>query len=144
MIVNRVIEAIKNIQKNDFENALIQISIGLDSVAGFKYPNIKTTERCVKIIEEYRAKTTGKYRVGGFFPKWNKSGKVFDSIGKIRALISGCITWDACDSVISRNDFDEWEIIEYEVVIKDTKSVSEVLKPEINENICENFIRYHI
>ena len=54
MIVNRVIEAIKKIQKNDFENALIQISIGIDSVAGFKYPNIKTTERCVKIIEEYR------------------------------------------------------------------------------------------
>ena len=68
-MVNRVIEAIEKIQINDFENALIQISIGLDGVAKSKYPNIRTTERCVKIIEEYRDfiyrfSTLGKVSIG--------------------------------------------------------------------------------
>jgi len=69
-MVNRVIEALEKIQINDFENALIQISIGIDGVAKYKYPNFGTSERCVKIIEEYRYfiyrfSTLGKVSVNG-------------------------------------------------------------------------------
>lgn len=53
-MVKRIIEAIDKIDKHDFENALIQISIGIDGVAKEKDPGLGTTKRCVKLIEEYR------------------------------------------------------------------------------------------
>jgi hypothetical protein len=53
-MVKRIIEAIEKIEKNDFENALIQISIGIDGVAKLKYPGLRTTERSIKLVEEYR------------------------------------------------------------------------------------------
>lgn len=53
-MVRRIIEAIQKIEKNDFENALIQISIGIDGVAKQKYPNLKTTRRNINLVNEYR------------------------------------------------------------------------------------------
>ena len=68
-MVNRIIEAIDKIEKNDFENALIQISIGIDGVAKYKYPKLGTTKRCIKLVEEYRDfiyrfSTIGKVSIG--------------------------------------------------------------------------------
>lgn len=53
-MVKRIIEALEKIEINDFENALIQISIGIDSVAKKKYPKLKSAERCIRLIENYR------------------------------------------------------------------------------------------
>jgi hypothetical protein len=57
-MVKRIIEALEKIERNDFENALIQISIGIDIAAKNKYPSLtgsgKVGERCTKLIEEYR------------------------------------------------------------------------------------------
>lgn len=68
-MVKRIIEAIEKIEKNDFENALIQISIGIDGIAKLKYPGLRTTERCIKLVEEYRDfiyrfSTLGKVSIG--------------------------------------------------------------------------------
>ena len=68
-MVKRIIEAIEKIEKNDFENALIQISIGIDGVAKHKYPQLRTTERCIKLVDEYRDfiyrfSTLGKVSIG--------------------------------------------------------------------------------
>ena len=58
---------------------------------------------------------------------WNKSGKVYDTLGKLRATITNKIS-SYYSSV--REEVDDWEIVEFEVVEKDIKQVHEVIKPE--------------
>ena len=53
-MIKRIFEAIEKIEIGDFENALIQISIGIDGVAKIKYPELNTTKRCIKLIDDYR------------------------------------------------------------------------------------------
>lgn len=72
-----------------------------------------------------------KYRLAGGEPKWNKSGKVFDSIGKLRLMISNCMTYNSyARNAHNLNDFSNWEIVEYEVKELSTKKVHEIVKPE--------------
>lgn len=73
------------------------------------------------------------FRLAGSEPKWNKSGKVYDTLGKLRSAITNCMSADKSlrrFGLKPMNDFSDWEIIEYEVVEKDIKSVHEVVKPE--------------
>ena len=58
---------------------------------------------------------------------WNKSGKVYDTLGKLRTTIT-LIMNNSYGSV--REQVDDWEIVEFEVVEKEVKQVHEVIKPE--------------
>lgn len=55
---------------------------------------------------------------------WNKSGKVYDTLGKLRTLITTKIN---SYSEYSRQEIADWEIVEYEVQEKAVKGIHEVI-----------------
>ncbi len=55
---------------------------------------------------------------------WNTSGKVYDTLGKLRTLITTKIN---SYSEHSRREIADWEIVEYEVQVKAVKGVHEVI-----------------
>ena len=59
--------------------------------------------------------------------RWNKSGKVYDTLGKLRATITNKLNSHWGDV---RKQVQDWEIVEFEVIEKEVKQVHEVIKPE--------------
>lgn len=55
---------------------------------------------------------------------WNTSGKVYDTLGKLRTLITTKIN---SYHEHSRREIADWEIVEYEVQVKAVKDVHEVI-----------------
>lgn len=72
-----------------------------------------------------RHKKTGRFRLPGTYGGWSVSGKTWDTLGKLRAALTLAMhkPWED-------NDFDNWEIVEYEVVEKAVKDVSDVITPK--------------
>lgn len=62
------------------------------------------------------------YRLAGSRPSWNKTGKTWDAIGKLRAMITNTI-----NSNYYNEDLSDWEIVEYEVTESSAKPVHEVM-----------------
>jgi hypothetical protein len=62
------------------------------------------------------------YRLAGTRPSWNKTGKTWDTIGKLRAMITNVI-----NSNYYNEDLGDWEIVEYNVTEADSKPVHEVI-----------------
>jgi hypothetical protein len=62
------------------------------------------------------------YRLAGSRPSWNKTGKTWDAIGKLRAMITNTI-----NSNYYKEDLSDWEIVEYEVTEASAKPVHEVM-----------------
>ena len=58
---------------------------------------------------------------------WNKSGKVYDTLGKLRATITNKMN-SHYDSV--RGEIQDWEIVEFEVTVKEVKQLIDIVKPE--------------
>lgn len=58
---------------------------------------------------------------------WNGSGKVYDTLGKLRTLITTHIN---SSSDYYRRQIADWEIVEYEVTVKAVKGVHEVITPQ--------------
>ena len=58
---------------------------------------------------------------------WNKSGKVYDTLGKLRAVITNMMN---SYSEYRREQIQDWEIVEYEVRVKEVKQLIDVVKPE--------------
>jgi len=58
---------------------------------------------------------------------WNKSGKVYDTLGKLRATITNKLN-SYYSSV--REELDDWEIVEFEVTVKEVKQLHEVITAE--------------
>ena len=58
---------------------------------------------------------------------WNKSGKVYDTLGKLRATITNKMN-SYFDSV--RGEIQDWEIVEFEVRVKEVRQLHEIVKPE--------------
>ena len=58
---------------------------------------------------------------------WNKSGKVYDTLGKLRALITTKLN---SHNNYSRYEINDWEVIEYEVTVKEVKQLHEIVAPE--------------
>ena len=58
---------------------------------------------------------------------WNRSGKVYDTLGKLRAVITNHMNsyYD-----YQREKIQDWEIVEYEVRVKEVKQLIDVVKPE--------------
>jgi hypothetical protein len=75
-----------------------------------------------------RHKKTGMYSKGGMDANsfgrggaWNKSGKVWDTIGKLRSHLT---------SHLRVTDMSEWEVVVIETKITDVKPVHEMITPE--------------
>jgi hypothetical protein len=56
--------------------------------------------------------------------RWNKSGKVYDTLGKLRAAITNKMN-SYYDSV--REEVQDWEFVEYEVTVKEVKQLFDVM-----------------
>ena len=58
---------------------------------------------------------------------WNQSGKVYDTLGILRAIIT--------QNMNSSNDYyrgklQDWEIVEFEVQVKEVKQLIDVIDPK--------------
>lgn len=64
----------------------------------------------------------GQFRKAGVFhSQWSRAGKIWDTIGKLRSMITSVIN-------IGRSDqFSEWEIVEYEMVERARYRVDEIV-----------------
>lgn len=58
---------------------------------------------------------------------WNGSGKVYDTLGKLRAIITQHVN---SSSDYMRAKIADWEIVEYEVQVKAVKDLHEVMSAE--------------
>jgi hypothetical protein len=79
-----------------------------------------------------RHKVTGMYSKGGTYANaegtnshWNKSGKTWDTLGKLRAHLTSHM-----NRYYGATDMSDWEIIEYKSVPTSVKSIHEVVRPE--------------
>lgn len=55
---------------------------------------------------------------------WNKSGKVYDTLGKLRATITMNMN---SYSEYTREKVQDWEIVEFEVRVKEVKQLVDVI-----------------
>jgi hypothetical protein len=58
---------------------------------------------------------------------WNKSGKVYDTLGKLRTTITLNMN---SQSSYTREKVRDWEIVEYEVRVKEVKHLADVIDPK--------------
>ena len=55
---------------------------------------------------------------------WNTSGKVYDTLGKLRSLITNKMN-SHYDSI--RSEVQDWEFVEYEVQVKEVKQLIDIV-----------------
>jgi hypothetical protein len=58
---------------------------------------------------------------------WNTSGKVYDTLGKLRAVITQHMN---SYSDYERQKIQDWEIVEYEVCVREVKQLVDVVDPK--------------
>lgn len=58
---------------------------------------------------------------------WNGSGKVYDTLGKLRAVITNKMN---SYSDHSRQEVQNWEFVEYEVQVKEVRQLHEIVDPK--------------
>jgi len=55
---------------------------------------------------------------------WNQSGKVYDTLGKLRAIITQHMN---SSSDYYRGKLQDWEVVEFEVSVKEVKQLIDVI-----------------
>ena len=58
---------------------------------------------------------------------WNQSGKVYDTLGKLRATITSNMN---SYSNYTRDQVRDWEVVEFEVRVKEVKQLIDVVDPK--------------
>jgi hypothetical protein len=58
---------------------------------------------------------------------WNTSGKVYDTLGKVRGVITQHMN---STSDYYRQQIQDWEIVEYEVRVREVKQLIDVVDPK--------------
>ena len=58
---------------------------------------------------------------------WNKSGKVYDTLGKLRSTITFNMN---SYSEHTREKVQDWEIVEFEVRVREVKQLIDVIDPK--------------
>ena len=58
---------------------------------------------------------------------WNNSGKVYDTLGKLRAIITQHMN---STSEYHRQTLQDFEIVEYEVRVKEVKQLIDIVDPK--------------
>jgi hypothetical protein len=76
----------------------------------------------MKFYKIRKKSNSNLYRLAGSHPSWNKTGKTWDTIGKLRAMITNVI-----NSNYYNEDLGDWEIVEYEVTEVSVKPLHEVI-----------------
>lgn len=78
-----------------------------------------------------RHKKTGLYSKGGVYPNaegnnihWNKAGKTWDTLGKLRSHITSHM------NRYNSTDMTDWEVIEFKCVPTSIKDIHEVVDPK--------------
>jgi hypothetical protein len=66
---------------------------------------------------------------------WNTSGKVYDTLGKLRTTITNRMN-NYSDR--ARAEVFDWEIVEFEVTVKEIKQLIDVIKPERVWDLLKN------
>jgi hypothetical protein len=66
---------------------------------------------------------------------WNQSGKVYDTLGKLRAVITQHMT---SRDPNTRQHIQNWEIVEFEVHVKEVKQLIDVVDPKKVWNLLKN------
>jgi hypothetical protein len=56
---------------------------------------------------------------------WNTSGKVYDTLGKLRAIITQHM--NSVHSGWAQNELSNWEFVEYEVCVKEVRQLIDVV-----------------
>ena len=56
---------------------------------------------------------------------WNQSGKVYDTLGKLRAIITQHM--NSVHSGWAQNELSNWEFVEYEVSVREVKQLIDVV-----------------
>ena len=59
---------------------------------------------------------------------WNQSGKVYDTLGKLRATITYNMN---SSSDYTREKVKDWEVVEFEVRVKEVKQLFDVIDPKM-------------
>ena len=59
--------------------------------------------------------------------RWNKSGKVYDTLGKLRSVITHNMN---SYSDYTREKVQDWEIVEFEVRVREVKQLVDVIDPK--------------
>lgn len=79
-----------------------------------------------------RHKKTGMYSKGGTYVNaegtnsfWNKSGKTWDTLGKLRTHITSHM-----NRYYGATDMSDWEVIEFKSVPTSVKAIHEVVDPK--------------
>jgi len=58
---------------------------------------------------------------------WNQSGKVYDTLGKLRATIT--LNMNSYNDY-TRKQVQDWEVVEFEVRVKEVKQLIDVIDPK--------------
>lgn len=74
-------------------------------------------------VYKVRHAETKLYRRAGVRTYWNKVGKTWATLGKLRTMITCAINEDR----IGNHDFGNWEVVEYEVIEQNVRPVHEVV-----------------
>jgi hypothetical protein len=74
-------------------------------------------------VYKVRHAETKLYRTAGVRTYWNRVGKTWDTLGKLRTMITCAIT----DDRSSKHDFSNWEVVEYEVIEQNVRPVHEMI-----------------
>lgn len=58
---------------------------------------------------------------------WNSSGKVYDTLGKLRAIITQHMN---STNEYYREKIQDWEVVEFEVRVREVRQLIDIVKPE--------------
>lgn len=65
-----------------------------------------------------------------YYQSYDKTGRIFQTLGQLRAFITGVMKSDSNynrDARNTRNRVSDWEIVEIEMVVKEVKGVHEII-----------------
>ena len=73
-------------------------------------------------VYKVRHAETKLFRRAGTYTFWDSVGKTWDTIGKLRSMITTALNND-----YSNNDFGNWQVVEYEVTEHAVRPLHEVV-----------------
>ena len=59
------------------------------------------------------------------YHSYDKNGRVFQSMGALRSFITNVM-----NNTYRNNDVTDWQVVEYEMQVRDIREVHEIIKPE--------------
>jgi hypothetical protein len=73
-------------------------------------------------VYKVRHAETKLFRQAGIYTRWDRVGKTWDTLGKLRSMITS-----ALNTNYANNDFGNWQVVEYEVTEHAVRPLHEVV-----------------